>query len=205
MKYFIIILTYLFFQNNLSAQLLDYSDSVMFVKKNKCIYRVNLSAPFGVFFFGSAEIKLLKNVTVIPQLGISSTFAYSNFRNRTTINSTRDIASNIAFAAFDLRYYFNLNHRRKKQRNTDFFSGNYIALKRFFSTPPTSVNNQSFMYENMQSWQLHIGTQHTLNSKLTIGGNIGFILSESSLNKNLYTNTSLYPYFQPSLTIGYIL
>jgi len=171
--------------------------------EQKVVYRANLTSPFGIFLFGSAEIKLFKNLTFVPQLGINSVFGFSNYKNRVTAFN-RDVASYVGYAAADLRYYFNINHRVKKQKNTDLFSGNYIALRHFLSTPSFQENNQSFMFENMQSWQFHLGTQHTFKQKLTIGGNIGYIIHEKKLSAWKNTNTSLYPYLQLGVNVAYV-
>jgi hypothetical protein len=194
-KIFSIVLAF-FILKEAKAQITSFPIDSSEYKEKRIVYRANLYAGVGVQLFGSAEIKLIKNITIVPQIGTLSV-AF-------TSNENRDIPSFVSYMAADLRYYFNIRHRKKKNKNIDFFSGNYISLRSFISSPPIEDNNQRHKYENIQSMQIHLGTQHTFKRKLTIGGNIGFILDAKEFNPKIYSPSHLFPHLQYWIGAAYV-
>lgn len=102
------------------------------IEKN--VFRLTLMAYDDIYpFTFSYEREIIKPFTVVLKAGPS--FESSNFDPvEYSIN---------AFASGELRYYYNLRRRIRKQKTVRNFSANYLSLEHSILSDPIAVINQS--------------------------------------------------------------
>ena len=123
------------------------------------VLRAGFHFPLGIQPFVSAEVKLLKRITLNTQIGAS--LDYSPEEALGDLDPWEFAPTGISyFISPELRYYFRPIGRLKKNNQPLFgFSDAYLALKYFASTLSNKKNNSSrFSYENVSAWQLNIGS-----------------------------------------------
>lgn len=187
--------------NRLNSLIIDSTD---YNFNKPFIFRAGIHFPFGLQPFVSGEIKLLKRVTLNIQMG-TSIEAGDPVWNVTNPAELAD-SDKIGFSGFispELRYFYNRTYRMPKTNAPLFgFSGAYIALKYFASTPSSIINSAAeYSYENVSAWQLNVGGQIQWNRHCFAGLFAGAVLGKHSIIGNL---PNVIPLLQFGLTVGYV-
>lgn len=187
--------------NRLNSLIIDSTD---YNFNKPIVFRSGIHLQFGLQPFVSGEIKLLRRVTLNIQLG-TSIDAGDPVWNVTDPAELAD-SDKIGFSGFvspELRYFYRPIDRMPKTNAPLFgFSGAYIALKYFASTPSSIINSANdHSYENVSAWQLNVGSQIQWNRHCFVGIYAGAVLGKKPIQSNL---TSEIPLLQYGLTMGYV-
>lgn len=167
------------------------------------VIRTGINFPQGLQFFVGSEVKLLNRVTLNTLVGSSLMFDLFSWIDADPFNiRERQKPSLSAFISPELRYFFKVldgNSHKKSARN---FSGYYLSLKYFASTP--STNKDSTMntnFTNISSWQIKIGGQIQVHKNFFGGFYGGGVISKSSINPSF---PSAIPIFLFGISVGYV-
>ena len=133
------------------------------------MYRFHVGLPRGFTFM--VEKKIFKNTTFVINTASTLSINYNISNNNIFSWNSNFLAST------ELRYYYNLNARKYKNRTTQHFSGAYLSVEPIFVSNPYFATNSS---------HLDVSTYYG------VLGNIGF----QRQNKNN-------DYFTISLGYGY--
>lgn len=196
--YFSFIVNFSYAQKNINEK--KYLNEI--VEKN-IVLSAQLSGPLGLSISGNIEARLFDFLTINSSIGFIGMRSNENSVN-IPINNEESQDNYVGFLSVEPRIYFNLGHRKKMKRNVKNSSGNYIGLRYFVSTPAflRKETLQFYNFENAQSLQLHIGTQHHVTKHVLIGANIGYVLY---YGENIETKKGPdFPIIQFGATIGYI-
>jgi hypothetical protein len=188
--------------NRLNSLIIDSTD---YNFNRTVIFRAGVHFPFGIQPFVSAEVKLLKRITVNMQIGTSLNYEYAEW----TVTNPAELADSdkIGFSGFispELRYYYfkPVGRSPKTQMPLRGFTGGYIALKYFASTPSDKINSAAtFSYENVSAWQLNLGSQFQFKRHCFVGIYAGFVLGKQPIQDGL---ASRIPLLQFGFTLGYV-
>ncbi|PJE46349.1 MAG: hypothetical protein CUR34_10260 [Sediminibacterium sp.] len=187
--------------NKLNSLIKDTTD---YNFNKPAIFRTGIHFPMGLQPFVSGEVKLLKRLTLNMQLGAS----LDNSRAEWVVTDPVELADSdkISVSGFispELRYYFLPLGRIKKTNRPLFgFSGAYLALKYFASTPSTKRNSAAtYSFENVSAWQLNIGNQIQFKPHFFLGTFAGFVFSKNPINDN---HPNVIPLLQFGFTVGYV-
>ena len=186
--------------NRLNSLIIDSTD---YNFNKPIIFRAGIHFPMGLQPFVSAEVKLLKRVTLNIQMGTSIEGGDPPWN----VTNPAELADSdkIGFSGFispELRYFYRPIPRMRKTNAPLFgFSGAYIALKYFASTPSSKINSAArYSYENVSAWQLNVGSQIQWNRHCFAGIYAGVVLGKRPINDN-YPN--VIPLLQFGFTVGY--
>jgi len=186
--------------NRLNSLIIDSTD---YNFNKPIIFRAGIHFPFGFQPFISGEVKLLKRVTLNIQMGTSIEGGDPPWN----VTNPAELADSdkIGFSGFispELRYFYRPIPRMRKTNAPLFgFSGAYIALKYFASTPSSKINSAArYSYENVSAWQLNVGSQIQWNRHYFAGIYAGVVLGKRPINDN-YPN--VIPLLQFGFTVGY--
>lgn len=187
--------------NRLNSLIIDSTD---YNFNKPIIFRAGIHFPFGFQPFISGEVKLLKRVTLNIQMGTSIDDGDPPWN----VTDPAELADSdkIGFSGFispELRYFYRPTPRMRKTHAPLFgFSGAYIALKYFASTPSSKINSAvNYTYENVSAWQINVGGQIQWNRHCFAGIYAGKVLSERPIQDGLVTKI---PLLQFGLTVGYV-
>jgi hypothetical protein len=187
--------------NKLNSLIIDSTD---YNFNKPIIFRTGIHFPFGLQPFVSGEVKLLKRVTLNIQIGTSIEAGDPPWN----VTNPAELADSdkIGFSGFispELRYFYRPTPRMPKTHAPLFgFSGAYIALKYFASTPSNKINSAArYSYENVSAWQLNVGSQIQWNRHCFAGIYAGAVLGKRPINDNYST---VIPLLQFGLTVGYV-
>lgn len=187
--------------NRLNSLIIDSTD---YNFNKPIIFRAGIHLPFGIQPFVSGEIKLLKRVTLNIQMGTS----INDGDPAWNVTNPAELADSdkIGFSGFispELRYFYKPIYRMPKTNAPLFgFSGAYIALKYFASTPSSKINSAAnFSYENVSAWQLNVGSQIQWNRHCFAGIYAGAVLGKHPIQDGL---VSVIPLLQFGFTLGYV-
>jgi len=187
--------------NKLNSLIKDTTD---YNFNKPAIFRTGIHFPMGLQPFVSGEVKLLKRLTLNMQLGAS----LDNSRAEWVVTDPVELADSdkISVSGFispELRYYFLPLGRIKKTNRPLFgFSGAYLALKYFASTPSTKRNSAAtYSFENVSAWQLNIGSQIQFKPHFFLGTFAGFVIGKNPINDN---KPNVIPLLQFGFTVGYV-
>jgi hypothetical protein len=187
--------------NKLNSLLKDTTD---YNFNKPAIFRAGIHFPMGLQPFVSGEVKLLKRLTLNMQLGAS----LDNSRAEWVVTDPVELADSdkISVSGFispELRYYFLPLGRIKKTNRPLFgFSGAYLALKYFASTPSTKRNSAAtYSFENVSAWQLNIGSQIQFKPHFFLGTFAGFVIGKNPIDDN---KPNVIPLLQFGFTVGYV-
>lgn len=186
--------------NKLNSLLKDTTD---YNFNKPAIFRAGIHFPMGLQPFVSGEVKLLKRVTLNIQMGTSIEGGDPPWN----VTNPAELADSdkIGFSGFispELRYFYMPIPRMRKTNAPLFgFSGAYIALKYFASTPSTKRNSAAtYSFENVSAWQLNVGSQIQFKPHFFMGAFAGVVLGKRPINDN-YPN--VIPLLQFGFTVGY--
>lgn len=187
--------------NKLNSLIIDSTD---YNFNKPIIFRAGMHLPFGFQPFVSGEVKLLKRVTLNIQMGTSIDDGDPPWN----VTNPAELADSdkIGFSGFispELRYFYRPTPRMPKTHAPLFgFSGAYIALKYFASTPSSKINSAvNYTYENVSAWQLNVGGQIQWNRHCFAGIYAGKVLSKHPIQDGLVTKI---PLLQFGFTVGYV-
>jgi hypothetical protein len=187
--------------NRLNSLIIDSTD---YNFNKPIIFRAGIHLPFGTQPFVSGEIKLLKRITLNIQIGASIEDGDPtwNVTNPAELADSDKIGVS-GFISPELRYFYNRANRIPKTNAPLFgFSGAYIALKYFASTPSSKINSAAnFSYENVSAWQLNVGSQIQWNRHCFVGIYAGAVLGKHPIQDGL---VSVIPLLQFGFTLGYV-
>lgn len=186
--------------NKLNSLLKDTTD---YNFNKPAIFRAGIHFPMGLQPFVSGEVKLLKRVTLNMQVGASLDNSHAEWVVTDPVElADSDKISVSGFISPELRYYFLPLGRIKKTNRPLFgFSGVYLALKYFASTPSTKRNSAAtYSFENVSAWQLNVGSQIQFKPHFFMGAFAGVVLGKRPINDN-YPN--VIPLLQFGFTVGY--
>lgn len=187
--------------NRLNSLIIDSTD---YNFNKPFIFRAGLHFPMGLQPFVSGEVKLLKRLTLNMQLGASLDNSHAEWVVTDPVElADSDKISISGFISPELRYYFLPLGRIKKTNRPLFgFSGAYLALKYFASTPSTKRNSAAtYSFENVSVWQLNIGSQLQFKPHFFIGTFAGYVIGKQPIND---AHPNVIPLLQFGLTIGYV-
>ncbi len=180
-------------------------DSTDYNFNRPVIFRAGVHFPYGIQPFVSAEIKLYNRFTLNMQLGTSLNFEYNG---RTATNPTELADSDkIGFSGFispELRYYYfkPVGRMPKSDMPIKGFSGTYISIKYFASTPSNKINSfASYTYENVSALQLNTGMQFQIKDHWFFGLYAGAVLGKHPIQDG---KASIIPLLQFGVTLGYV-
>lgn len=187
--------------NRLNSLIIDSTD---YNFNKRVIFRAGIHLPFGFQPFISGEVKLLKRVTLNIQMGTSIEGGDPPWN----VTNPAELADSdkIGFSGFispELRYFYMPIPRMRKTHAPLFgFSGAYIALKYFASTPSNKINSAArYSYENVSAWQINVGGQIQWNRRCFAGIFAGAVLGKRPINDNYST---VIPLLQFGFTMGYV-
>ncbi len=188
--------------NMLNSLIIDSTD---YNFNKPIIFRAGVHFPIGIQPFVSAEVKLLKRVTLNLQLGTSIKAGIAQWN----VTDPAELADSdkIGFSGFispELRYYYFKPVGRMQKTNAPLFgfSGAYIGLKYFASTPASTINSGAdYTYENVSAWQVNIGMQYQFKRHYFLGAYAGAVLGKKPIQITL---TSDIPLLQYGFTLGYV-
>lgn len=150
LKYFI---PFLLLSLKLAAQQKHYTQP-------KGVLRASITVPIGISVNVSYELKLKKNLTIVPQASLFSYFKtrgeYIGSPSSTNYQSPSLMAS--IFSA-ELRYYFNLNRRTAKNKNVTNYSAAYIGLQPYTASNPFNDGIYALDYEGNNGAFFNLGIQ----------------------------------------------
>lgn len=194
------ILVYVFCLSKISFAQIGSKESTYLTEINdkNLVFRLQGTGPIGISLNGNAELKLLKPLSL--NLNIGSIYVGGTRSSSSAPN--QNAPSTVGFLSIEPRLYFNLGYRKKMNRNIKNFSGNYIALKYFLSTPPISSSSQDYNFENTRAYQIHIGTQHQVSKHVMVGANIGWVLYKEAASSS--HSEGDFPILQFGATLGYV-
>jgi hypothetical protein len=199
-----------FFVTSLNAQRSTKAEKGFLLKKNlsstnRIVMRSGIHAPVGLRTFISGETKLLKRITLYTEFGSAFSVGRSEFASA----DPRELADIgkigiVGYATPEIRYFYRIFHKDLVDNETyKNFSGSYIAVKYFASTPNTIFSNSTrASFKNVSAWQINAGFQTQYKNKAFLGVFLGWIVSDKPLNPN-YAN--VIPILQFGLTVGLVL
>lgn len=127
----------------------------------KGILRASITVPIGISANVSYELKLKKNLTLVPQASLFSYFKtrgeYIGSPSSTNYQSPSLMAS--IFSA-ELRYYFNLNRKTAKNKKVTNYSAAYIGLQPYTASNPFNDDDKYALdYEGNNGAFFNLGIQ----------------------------------------------
>jgi hypothetical protein len=175
------------------------ADNRNFPHNSSIVWRAQVTAPIGIHLAGSAEMALLPKLTIHTQAGIISALGFEKESNSPNLGNI----STVGFFSVEARRYLNFYHRHKNKKSIRDFSGNYLALRYFSSTPPFKQSNQSINFESTNSLQVHYGFQRAIKKQLFWGGHIGFAVADAFKENSKNSPVGGFPLLQFGLSFGY--
>ncbi len=124
----------------------------------KSIWRASITVPIGISANIAYEIKLKKNLTVVPQ---GSVFGFFRTNRDKVLTNQPDYQSPLlaAIISAELRYYFNLNRRTAKHKNVTNYSAAYIGLQPYTASDPFVKGIYAMDYEGNNGAFFNLGLQ----------------------------------------------
>lgn len=172
---------------------------------NSDIFRISITQPLAkdyetsAIFSFSYERKIIGAVTSVSKIGCG--ISVKNFSPRNNENGQYSFH---AFGSEELRYYFNLMHRIKKEKSVTNYSSPYISLEQnIFSNAIGLVNqNSKDAVQGSTNTYINIGFQAQPSSKhIYIAAYLGVRCGGKSLSKFYDESISR---IHGGLTIGYV-
>ncbi|MDI9365306.1 MAG: hypothetical protein QM541_10175 [Flavobacterium sp.] len=168
----------------------------------KGIFRASITVPIGISVNVSYELKLKKNLTLVPQASLFSYFKirgeYIGSPSYTNYQSPSLLAS--IFSA-ELRYYFNLNRRTAKNKNVTNYSAGYIGLQPYTASNPfNGDDNYALDYEGNNGAFFNLGVQKQFHKHFYYNLYAGALIGSRSFKGSYAANVDP---AHVGLTLGY--
>lgn len=122
------------------------------------IWRASITVPIGITANLGYEIRLKKNLTLIPQ---ASVFSYFRTDKAKVLSNQPDYVSPLVagIVSAELRYYFNLNRRAVKHKKVTNYSAAYLGLQPYTASDPFVKGIYALDYEGNNGAFFNVGVQ----------------------------------------------
>ena len=165
----------------------------------KAIWRASITVPVGISANIAYEVKLKKNLTVVPQASVFGFFRTN--RDKVLINQP-DYQSPLlaAIISAELRYYFNLNRRAAKHKDVTNYSAAYIGLQPYTASDPFVKATYALDYEGNNGAFFNLGLQKQFHKHFYYNIYAGALIGSRSFKGSYAANVDP---AHLGITIGY--